>query len=398
MVYYPRNIEKVILDATKSFRSVVLSGARQTGKSTLLKKLLQPKYEYISFDNPRYLKFAKEDPEAFLEEYKFPLLIDEIQYVPEIMPFIKLKIDQHQKKGMYVLTGSQQFTLMKGLQETLAGRVAIFQLFPFAVTEGKGNSRNFIFRATQGSFPEIINLPKDKLETWYSSYISTYIEKDVSSIYHLEKITHFKDLLFLLAHRVSQVLNYNSLASDLGVSISAIKLWISILETSQLLYLLKPYYTNLGSRIIKSPKVYFTDLGLLNYLLGMMDKNTLLKSSYAGAIFENYVIQEVIKHYSNIGRVAPIYYYRTNNGLEVDLIIEERLGLLRPCEIKLTRNPNPGTLNQITRLINLNKKKNITFHKLSIITRTEKSYPISKDAKVYELKDFLSGLSSLSKN
>ena len=167
MVYYSRNLEKVLLAATKSFRCVVLSGARQTGKSTLLKKLFQDKYQYISFDNQRHLKFAKEDPEAFLEEYKFPLLIDEIQYAPELMPFIKLKIDQHQKKGMYVLTGSQQFTLMKGLQETLAGRIAIFQLFPFAVTEGKESSRNFVFRATQGSFPEITKIPKDKIETWY---------------------------------------------------------------------------------------------------------------------------------------------------------------------------------------------------------------------------------------
>lgn len=392
MVYYKRNIEATIQEAIKSFRSIVLTGARQTGKSTLLKKLLSEKYNYVSFDNPRYLKYAQDDPESFIDEYSFPLIIDEIQYAPNILPFIKLKIDKAQKKGMYVLTGSQQFTMMKGLQETLAGRVGMFSLMPMAIDEGKVQSQNFTFRINRGSYPELINLPKSKLETWYSSYISSYIDRDVQPFYRLEKVTYFRDLLFLLAHRVSQVLNLNSLSSDLGVSISAIKLWIRILEISQLIYLLRPYYVNLGSRIVKSPKIYFSDVGLLNYFLGGLNKSDLLKSPYAGAIFENFVIQEIIKHFLNNGKLPPIYYYRTNNGLEVDLIIEERAGLLRACEIKLTKHPDTNVLKPIQRLVDLNKKKSINFHKTSVITSTNETYPILKDVKVYEIKDFLSTL------
>ncbi|MBU1810612.1 MAG: DUF4143 domain-containing protein, partial [Candidatus Omnitrophica bacterium] len=201
---------------------------------------------------------------------------------------------------------------------------------------------------------------------------------------------HFRDLLFLLAARSSQALNYQSLSNDLGVSIQAVKLWVSILEISQVIFLLRPYRINLGSRIVKSPKVYFTDIGLVNYLVGNKSKAALTRGAQAGAIFENFVIQELLKHYFNLGVAPPIYYYRTNNGLEVDIIIEEKAGVIRPCEIKLTKTPNPNMVNSIERLRNLNKNKKLSILDGCIISLVDKSFPLTKTARAYNLKEFLS--------
>ena len=287
-------------------------------------------------DNPRDLKLAQEDPELFFQEYASPLIIDEIQYAPQLLKYIKIRVDRDQKRGQFLITGSQQFTLMKGLQETLAGRVALFQLTPMAVTEGSESKQSYEYRALVGSYPELLTIPQIDPDRWFASYLSTYIEKDVQLHYGLEKTTLFRDLLFLLAARCSQILNYQSLANDLGLSVPTIKSWIKILEASQIIYLLRPFYVNLGSRIIKAPKVYFTDIGLVSYITGNRQKKAVTRGPQAGALFENFVIQELFKHYANLGRTAPLYYYRTNNGLEVDLIIEEKLGKIKPCEIKLT--------------------------------------------------------------
>ena len=208
--------------------------------------------------------------------------------------------------------------------------------------------------------------------------------------YRLEKITHFRDLLFLLAARSSQALNYQSLSNDLGVSIQAVKLWVSILEKSQIIYLLRPYHINLGSRIVKSPKVYFTDIGLVNYLIGNKSKIALTRGAQAGAIFENFVIQELLKHYFNLGLTPPLYYYRTNNGLEIDIIIEEKAGVIRPCEIKLTKTPNSSMVNLIERLRSLSKGKKLSVLDGCVISLVDKSFPLTKNARAYNLKEFLS--------
>lgn len=390
MKYYTRNIEDVLKKATGQFRVLVLTGARQTGKSTLLQHLFQKTHRYVSLDNPRDLKLAQEDPELFFDEYKEPLIIDEIQYAPQILPYIKIRVDKSGKRGQFILTGSQQFTMIHNLRETLAGRAAIFHLLPMAITEARSATQNYFFRGINGSYPELIVRSSHNSERWFGSYVATYIEKDVQPLYRLEKITHFRDLLFLLAARSSQALNYQSLSNDLGVSIQAVKLWVSILEISQVIFLLRPYRINLGSRIVKSPKVYFTDIGLVNYLVGNKSKAALTRGAQAGAIFENFVIQELLKHYFNLGVAPPIYYYRTNNGLEVDIIIEEKAGVIRPCEIKLTKTPNPNMVNSIERLRNLNKNKKLSILDGCIISLVDKSFPLTKTARAYNLKEFLS--------
>lgn len=394
MKYYSREIEGVLKRAAGQFRVLALTGMRQTGKSTLLNYLFKKTHHYVSLDNPRDLKLAQDDPELFFDEYKAPLIIDEIQYAPQLLPYIKMRVDKSSKRGQFILTGSQQFTMSRNLRETLAGRVAIFHLLPMAITEAKAVTQSYSFRAINGSYPELIVRPSHDPQRWFGSYVATYIEKDIQPFYRLEKITYFRNLLFLLAARTSQVLNYQSLANDLGVSIQAVKLWINILEVSQVIFLLRPYHINLGSRIVKSPKVYFTDIGLVNYLIGNKLKAALTRGLQAGAIFENFVVQELLKHYYNLGLNPPIYYYRTNNGLEVDIIIEERTGVLRPCEVKLSKTPNSGMLNSIERFRSLSKSKKLTVLDGCLISLVEKSFPITKTARAYNLKEFL----SLSKN
>lgn len=390
MKYYRRDIEDVFTRAAGQFRVLVLTGMRQTGKSTLLRHLFPKTHHYVSLDNPRDLKLAQEDPELFFDEYKKPLIIDEIQYAPQLLPYIKIRVDRSEKRGQFILTGSQQFTMTHNLRESLAGRAAIFHLLPMAITEAKTATQNYFFRGINGSYPELTVRPRHNPQAWFGSYVATYIEKDVQPFYRLEKITHFRDLLFLLAARSSQVLNYQSLSNDLGVSIQAVKLWISILEISQIIFLLRPYHINLGSRIVKSPKVYFTDIGLVNYLTGNKSKAALTRGAQAGAIFENFVVQELLKHYYNLGLTPPLYYYRTNNGLEVDIIIEEKAGVIRPCEIKLTKTPNPGMVNSIERLRGLSKGKKLSVRDGCVISLVDKSFPLTKTARAYNLKEFLS--------
>ncbi len=390
MKYYTRNIEDVLKKAAGQFRVLVLTGMRQTGKSTLLHHLFQKTHRYVSLDNPRDLRLAQVDPELFFDEYKEPLIIDEIQYAPQLLPYIKIRVDESGKRGRFILTGSQQFTMIHNLRETLAGRVAIFHLLPMSITEAKSATQNYSFRGINGSYPELMVRHNHNPERWFGSYVSTYIEKDVLPFYRLEKITHFRDLLFLLAARSSQALNYQSLSNDLGVSIQAVKFWVSILEISQVIFLLRPYHINLGSRVVKSPKVYFTDIGLVNYLIGNKSKIALTRGAQAGATFENFVIQELLKHYFNLGLTPPLYYYRTNNGLEIDIIIEEKAGVIRPCEIKLTKTPNSSMINSIERLRNLSKSKKLSILDGCIISLIDKSFPLTKTARAYNLKEFLS--------
>ena len=392
MKYYQRQIQEIIKEAARQFRVVVLTGARQTGKSTLLKHLFSKTHEYVTFDNPHDLKLAQEDPELFFEQYKKPLILDEIQYVPELLRYIKLKVDKSSARGQFIITGSQQFTLMKGIRETLAGRVALFELFPMSFEEGNNKSKTYEFRALKGSYPELITTKNISTNRWYSSYISTYLEKDVQIHYHLEKIRQFRNFLFLLASRCAQLLNYQSLANDLGVSITAVKAWTKILEASQIIYLLKPYYVNLGSRIVKSPKVYFADIGLVSYIVGVNNKTNLYRGIQAGALYENFVIQEIVKYYSNLGKISPIYYYRTNNGLEIDLVIEEKQGKLIPCEIKISKTPNKSMVQSIERLRKFNKKKTISISDGCVICLVSKSICLSKNAKAYNLNEFLTRL------
>lgn len=389
MKYYSRDIEAVLLKAVKQFRVVSLSGARQTGKSTLLRHCLSDTHQFVSLDDPRILKLAQNDPEFFFEEYSAPLIIDEIQYAPELLKYIKLRVDKNSERGQYVLTGSQQFTLMKGLQETLAGRVALLTLTPMSINEGPQKTRKYEYRALRGSYPEIVTVEIDDFQRWFMSYLATYIGKDVQVHYKLEKTALFRDMLFLLAARVGQILNYHALATDLGVSVVAIKSWIKILEAAGIIYVLRPYHTNLGSRITKSPKIYFMDTGFAAVLTGIKTKDALFHGALSGNLFENFVLQEIIKVYENRGMVPPLYYYRTNNGIEVDILIEEKFGEILPCEVKLTKTPKSSMIHNIERLYRLNKKKNLKILKGALITNQNGQSAMSREVKSYSLNGFL---------
>lgn len=392
MKYYPRAIEPILKKAARQFRVVVVTGVRQSGKSTLLRHAFSSTHRYVSLDNPRDLKLAQEDPELFFYQYHAPLIIDEIQYVPELVKYIKLRVDQDARRGQFLLTGSQQFLLIKGLQESLAGRAAVFELFPMALSEGSRQSRSYEWRALKGSFPELVTLPKMDAERWFGSYLTSYIQRDVQSFYPIEKIKSFRDFIFLLAARCSQILNCQSLASDLGVSVPAVQSWIKILEASQVIYLLRPYYANLGSRVVKSPKVYFIDTGLVSYIMGSRTKQNLFHGPQAGALFENFVIQEILKFYSNRGERAPVYYYRTNNELEVDCVIEQKGGGLFPVEIKLSKTPQRGMVQSLLRFKALASKKGKRVSQGALISFIDKPQVMTKEINAYPLHDFLNRL------
>lgn len=389
MRYYAREIETLLIKAVRQFRVVVLTGARQTGKSTLLRHVFKETHKYITFDNPRDLKLAEDDPELFFEQYPGNLIIDEVQYAPQILPFIKMKVDSSSQKGRFILTGSQRFEMMRGLQETLAGRAGIYYLYPFSVREGAKKKGEYVFRALNGSYPELMTSAALDSGQWVSSYLTTYIEKDVQLHYKLEKIRIFRDLIFLLAARCGQVLNYNLLSKNLGVSLNSVKSWVRILEVSGVIYLLQPYHTNLGSRIVKSPKIYFCDTALVSFLTGVSTKEILMRGPQAGALFENFVVMECVKFFSNMGIAPPVYHYRNNSGLEIDLLIEVLYSQrLIPCEIKLSSSPHKGMTSGIERLRSLLGDKGMLLRE-SLICRVKEPFFLSRKVKAHSIFSFM---------
>lgn len=345
MNYIHRQIEKVLLELVESFSSVAVTGPRQSGKSTLLKNLLVD-YKYISLDDPLVREQALSDPSMLLDGLGKKIIVDEIQYAPSILSYIKMRIDsERQSKGYYVFTGSQQFSMIKNLGDSLAGRVALLDLLPFSVDERKkcqdirDDLDAFVGACLSGSWPELATDESISRTAWYGSYLQTYIERDVRSLYNIGNLRDFQRFLQLLAVRCSQALNMSVLAREIGISVSTIRNWISVLEAGRLIYLLQPFYDNLGKRIVKSPKIYFTDCGLVCYLTGIKDRDHLLQGPMAGALFENFCVQELLKIFSERGQRPNMFYLRTNNDLEVDLLIELSYDLLIPVEIKLSGTP-----------------------------------------------------------
>ncbi|MBF0483808.1 MAG: ATP-binding protein [Candidatus Omnitrophica bacterium] len=347
MKYYKREIEPVLLTCIKSFPGVVLTGPRQSGKSTLLKNTF-PKYQYITFDDISVLNFAKTDPKSFLNNLEEKFILDEIQYCPEILSYLKIKIDENpQLNERFLLTGSQQFSMMKNLAETLAGRVALLELLSFSYFEKEHikseikSSNVFVKMCVDGSYPGVLlKADKENKSNWYKSYLSTYLERDIKNYYGVGNILQFHKLLQLLAGRCAQILNYSDLAVSIGVTVATIQNWISVLVNSKIVYILKPYHENFGKRVIKSPKVYFLDTGFLCYLLGIERKEQVYKSYLAGNIFENFCVEETIKTIINSGKRDNVFFVRTSNQLEVDLLLEIKDELI-PIEFKMSMTQNP---------------------------------------------------------
>jgi len=287
---------------------------------------------------------AKEDPLRFLEQYPPPVIIDEIQYVPDLLSYIKTKIDENRKPGQWLFTGSQHFALMQGISQSLAGRVAVLSLLPFSFSEriGRGAETREIDTwlkrlnpdetykdrislsevILRGNYPEIASKKAVDRQLWCGSYLATYLERDVRSLAKIGDLSQFERFLKLCATRTGHLLNLSELAKEIGMSVPTIKRWLSILETSYQIFLLYPYYKNIGKRLIKSPKLYFNDTALASYLLGLHDHEALLGSPSFGHLFETLMITDILKRFLHFGQMPAMYYFRTRDGLEVDLVIE----------------------------------------------------------------------------
>ena len=393
MKYIHRQIEKKVTQLVRSFPSIAITGPRQSGKSTLLINTLKG-YKYITFDDPLTRDRAISDPQFFIDSLGEKTIIDEIQYAPGILSYVKMKIDRNRdKKGMYIFTGSQQFTMIKNLGDSLAGRIALLDLLPFSVDEKKDSAKlkttldYFVNAALSGSYPELIVDPSMDIYSWYGSYIQTYLERDIRSLYHVGNLRDFQRFMQLLAGRCAQVLNFSEFAKDLGVSVPTIKNWLSVLEASRIIYLLPPYYNNLGKRIIKSPKIYFTDIGIVCYLTGIRDKSHLLQGPMAGALFENFCVQEALKVFFNQGQSPRIYYLRMGNNLEIDLLIERSAKSLIPVEIKLSKTPSLGMGSAISRFRNLFSAFDIG--KGFIVSLAEQTVPLNRELTAITFDDYL---------
>lgn len=404
-MYIKRTIENTVKNLAEQFPVIVVSGARQVGKSTMLQMIKDNGMAYVTLDDLVARNLAISDPKYFLEQYSYPLLIDEIQYAPNLLPYIKMIVDEArftclqnntQMKSLFWLTGSQQFKVMKDVSESLAGRIGILNLYSLSNGEINGTN-NLLFTPkieelkkrestltldTKGIFERIFNGGMPNVATgeverdkYFSSYINTYIERDVKQLLNVGKTIEFYNFMQYIAVRTAQELNYSTIAREIGVDSKTIKNWISILESSGIIYLLQPFSTNLSNRIIKSPKLYFMDTGLCSYLAKYPNSETLEVGALSGAIFETFVISEIIKNITSHGLDPKmnLYYYRDKDQKEVDLLYVEG-DIIYPIEIKKGINPNNPDKNFAA----LNKySKNIAAG--LVICLSKKLQPINKN-------------------
>lgn len=342
MKYINRAIEPQIIQAAKQFPVIALTGPRQTGKSTLLQKLFSS-YTYITLDDPSLRRAAITDPGLFIENLQLPVIIDEIQYAPQLLPFIKITVDRaRDKNGLFILTGSQMFPLMAGISESLAGRIALFELLGFSWEELSPLPKTSLAcygQLLKGFYP-VPSSQKIDVSRYYASYISTYLERDIRQIQNVQDISVFQLFLQLVAARAGQLLNIAEISKECGVSTVTVKRWVSLLESTRIIYLLRPYFKNITKRVVKSPKLYFTDTGLLAYLLKYPTPETLMAGPQSGAFFENMIIMEALKHKFNHGAQYEMYFYQDSHHNETDLILDYGLKVVL-AEMKATKNITP---------------------------------------------------------
>ena len=360
MEYIRRSIEDIVLKSEKTFKSILVTGARQTGKSTVLQKLF-PEKKYVPVDDPFIEEQAVEQPEMFMMLNPPPVIYDEVQRAPNLFRYIKIKCDESDERGLFCLSGSQPLELMEGVSESLSGRIGIIELSGLSMREIKGDSFNRSFVPTmeyvqersksvkpfdniwevihRGGYPELQN-PEVDWSVFYSGYIKTYLERDVRSLSAVQNLDDFRKFMIAVAARTGQMINYANIADEVGKDQSTIKRWLSVLEASGIIYLLEPFSSSVLKRAIKTPKVYFRDTGLAAYLTRWLTPETLANGAMSGAFFETFVISEILKSYSNRGidyRYCVSYYRgrdkKKTSENEIDLIIEEN-GTLYPVEIK----------------------------------------------------------------
>ena len=356
-----RTLEKYINKLSTQFKVVLLTGARQVGKSTLL-KICGENRDYVTLDDIDERQMAINDPKLFLEKHKPPVTIDEIQYAPNLLSYIKIAVDNSDKNGQYWLTGSQQFHMMKNVSESLAGRVAIVDLYGFSLKE-LDKVEHFPFmpiiefiekskkiskphdllglyeKIWRGSYPKINVDTEISWKTFYKSYLGTYIERDIRDLKVIKNEMDFLKFMGVVAARTGQMLNYADISNEVGVSLNTVKSWISILVSSNIVYLLPPYFNNLNKRMVKTPKLYFLDTGLCSFLTNWNSPEALESGAMSGAMLETFIVGEILKSYAHNSDSVSMYYYRDKEKREIDIVIDCN-GKLYPIEIKKTANPD----------------------------------------------------------
>lgn len=361
MTYIRRTLESAIKRMNASFSVVMVTGPRQVGKTTVLRKC-DPNRRYVSLDKLEFRTLARENPDLFIQRFSPPVLIDEVHHAPELLPYIKAYVDDKREKGLFWLTGSQQFRLMKGVSESLAGRVGILQLQGLSMDElgNKPDVDKFVptlqwidkqserepsinyeevfERIWRGSYPALYENPQMDWEDFYSSYLQTYIERDIRELINIGEEISFTKFITAIASRTGQLLNYSDVAKDIGKNVPTVQRWLSLLVASGLVYLLYPYAQSIGNRMTKMPKVYFLDTGLACYLTRWSSPAVLEAGAKCGEMLETFVVSETLKTYWHNGRQANFSFYRDKEKREIDLIVEDE-GFLYPVEIKKTSNP-----------------------------------------------------------
>lgn len=390
-MYIKRNIEELVQKTEKGFKAVLITGARQVGKSTLLKHIYGGR-KYITFDDPVLLSETKREPGLFFRNNKPPMVLDEVQYISDLFPYIKIECDKTEKKGLFQMTGSQQYHLMKNVSESLAGRIAVLELAGLSLREIQGETFNRPFIPTvnyleerekkvkhcedlweiihKGGYPALYDENVD-WQTFYASYVQTYIDRDINDLTNIKDKLKFTQFLTAIAARSGQILNYSSIAEQLEISSVTVKEWISVLEASGIIYILQPFSNSALNRAIKTPKLYFRDTGLACYLTRYPTAETAMNGAMAGALFETFAVSEVLKSFSNAGLDYRMYvtYYRGKDKIrrqqngqkaeqesEIDLLIEEG-DTIYPIEIKLSANPRLSMTNAFDMIDKITGKK-----------------------------------------
>ena len=398
MEYISRNLEAVVMQVTKEFPAVLVTGPRQVGKTTMLQKLMEgTNRKYVSLDDLNERSLAKSDPELFLQVHNPPVLIDEIQYAPELFPYIKIYADSHHEPGAFWITGSPGFQMMRGVQESLAGRIAVLSMTSLAQAELAGASmtpfkidlealterekfripadvQGIFERIYRGSMPAIFSGRNTNSQIFYSSYLLTYIERDVKLLSDAIDSLKFLRFITATAARCSQMLNVAEIAQDADINQKQAKDWLQILETLGIIFYLHPYSNNLLNRLVKTPKLYFYDTGLVCHLTRWSSPEVLENGAMNGAVLENYVVSEIAKTWLNSGKEPYMYYYRDKDAKEIDIVLEHD-GILNPIEIKKTSNP--GT--ELTRVFSLLDKASVPRGKGAVVCMKPKVGVIDRE-------------------